>query len=498
MNYQGNNAAFMAFSYAASPIFYIEVENSGDDANGIQSRVTSTSSTTGSLCIGGWNEGNGSAVYGQNKLADNYGYLGTFNHGAYGENTGSSNRGALGTSTSGAYGVHDASGNQGTLGLTNSGVQGTNGTTDFWAALGGSSYGVYARLTADGSSQTLSANDFAVKGVGVELSTPTNRNRGSNYSNQVGGVFGNNVVGTEYSAGVLGFTDDSNGDERTSGVFGGIENTSEWGALGYEHSGGTNYGGYFTNETTGSGKAAGSASSSVGIGVYGDLFGAHVSGEVYGLYAKGEKYGLYSEGDLYRTGADVHIQKDNSGKSNVMYTLVSPEMTIQTYGIGELKAGKANISFDDAFADIVTDNEPIIVTVTPIGESEGVHLKEVDSKGFTIVENKSGKSTVQFTWIAIGKRKGYENNSLPADVIADDYDQKIDEGLHNDADMTTDGKGLYYDKGNLVVGNPKPYKVRTNATVNKDVKLNMEANLEKEKMMEPEQEYIETEDVPIR
>jgi hypothetical protein len=499
MNYQGNNAAFMAYSFAPSPIFYIEVYNGGADANGIQSRVTSLTSDVGSLCIGGWNEGNGSAVYGQNKLADNYGYLGTFNHGAYGENDGSGNRGALGTSTSGAYGVHDASGNQGTLGLSNFGAQGTHGTSEFWAALGTDNAAVYARLTPDGSSQSLSANDFAVKGVGVELSNVSNRNRGSNYSNQVGGIFGYNTVGTEYSSGVVGFTDGSLPDRRTAGVFGGIENNSEWGALGYEESGGTYYGGYFTSSDVNTGKAPRVASSSIGIGVYGDLFGAHIDGAVYGLYTTGNKYGLYSDGDLYRTGVDVHIQKDDAGQNTVMYTLVSPKMTIQTYGIGQLNSGKANISFDDAFASIVSDDEPIIVTVTPIGESEGVHLSQVNSKGFAVEENRAGKSNVQFSWIAIGKRKGFENKSLPADVIADDYNEKIGEGLHNDADMTTDGKGLYYSNGTLNLGNPSSVKGNQDPAMEiKDIKLERGIIAERDLKMDVQQDYNETTDVPVK
>ena len=135
-----------------------------------------------------------------------------------------------------------------------------------------------------------------------------------------------------------------------------------------------------------------------------------------------------------------------------MYTLVSPEMTIQTYGIGQLSGGKSVISFDDAFANVVSDNEPVIVTITPIGATQGVYLETVDGKGFTVMENNAGKSNVQFSWIAIGKRAGYENKSLPQDVVASDYNTKIQTGLHNDADVTTDGEGLYHQNGNLIVG----------------------------------------------
>ena len=39
--------------------------------------------------------------------------------------------------------------------------------------------------------------------------------------------------------------------------------------------------------------------------------------------------------------------------------------------------------------------------------------------------------------------------SLPADVIASDYNEKIDRGLINDADLNAEGEGLYYQDGML-------------------------------------------------
>ncbi len=497
--YQGASAAFMMFSDAAFPMLYIDVNNSGANANGIQSRVISPVSDIGSVCIGGWNKGEGKGVYGENDLYGNYGYLGTNNNGAYGQHGTSANRGALGSLTSGAYGLFEANGNQGTLGLENYGVQGTNGTSNFWAALGTSNAGVYARLRPDNTSpQTLVANDFAIKGLGVEIGT-LNTNRGSSYSNQVGGVMGYNTVGTEYSAGVVGHTDVSYADRRTSGVFGGIENSTQWGALGYESSGGSNYGGYFSNATgTGTGKAVSDPSSSIGIGVFGDLFGAHIDGQVYGLYASGQNYGIYAHGDMYRTGADVHLQQNANGENTVMYTLVTTEMTVQTYGIGTMQQGKSNINFDQAFADVVSTNEPIIVTITPVGQTKGVYLEQVDGNGFSVSENNNGKSDVQFSWIAIGKRKGFENMSLPADVIASDYNAKIQQGLHNDADMNKDGEGLYYQDGMLHTGHLTQARSGSNSIANTDVKLNRSALLERNMKEQPIKDQEVKEDIPSR
>ncbi|MBK6347405.1 MAG: hypothetical protein IPF68_16025 [Bacteroidales bacterium] len=93
-----------------------------------------------------------------------------------------------------------------------------------------------------------------------------------------------------------------------------------------------------------------------------------------------------------------------------------------------------------------------MVTVTPTGSSNGVYLAEVSGKGFKVAENNDGKSSVTISYIAIGKRAGYENPNLPREVISAGYNQNLARGLHNDSDTQTDGEGLYYENGNLVVG----------------------------------------------
>ncbi|MCK4570006.1 MAG: hypothetical protein KAT76_06930, partial [Bacteroidales bacterium] len=330
------------------------------------------------------------------------------------------------------------------------GVYGEYGDEDFFGILGASSSGVYGQLGS--STQNLDIGDYAIKGLGVQNSGESGTAYG--YGATIGAVTGFNPQGTAYSFGVAGYTE-SSPDERAGGVLGSFGNAWAWGSLAYCASGGgSRYGGYFSNAIggPGTGKAASDPSSSIGIGVYGDLFGAHIDGNVYGLYASGENYGIYAHGDMYRTGADVHLQKDNNGHNNVMYTLVSTEMTVQTYGVGQLQNGKSTVYFDDAFANVVSSGEPVIVTITPIGQTKGVYLKKVDGNGFSVAENDNGKSSVQFSWIAIGKRAGFENMSLPADVIASDYNEKIQRGLVNDADLNAQGEGLYYQNGTLYNG----------------------------------------------
>ena len=241
-------------------------------------------------------------------------------------------------------------------------------------------------------------------------------------------------------------------------MIGSLSDGSVWGALAYRASGaGTRYGGYFTSTITGTGKDASQPLVNIGISSWGDLMGADIHGTVYGLYAEGENYGIYANGNVFRTGLDIHLQENGSGENSVMYTQVSTEMTVQTYGIGQLQNGKSTIAFDQAFAEVLSSTDPIVVTITPIGKSQGVYLDHVDGSGFVVRENNNGKSNVQFNWIAIAKRTGFENTTLPADVIAADYNEKIHRGLHNDNNITTNGEGLYYKNGMLHNGHlPEP------------------------------------------
>lgn len=381
-------------------------------------------------------------AYGDDGAATpNYGGLGTSNHGAYGMHT-NQHWGSLGSSTSGVYGMH-SQGHIGRLGYDDAGARGELDGTN-----------------VDG--------DFGVKGFGVD--SDDDDGNSFVYNETRGGVMGVNTGdAAEYTFGVAGYTQNDGGDRYRGGVLGSDAGANIWGSLAYRPSGGSMVAGYFSNTLTNNGGSGGKNSSQpiskMAISAYGDLFGAHINGNIYGLYAEGANYGVFAKGDMYRTGADVHLQQDNSGQNNIMYTLVSPEMTIQTYGIGQLQNGKAGIDFDEAFSNIVSDGEPIIVTITPIGESEGVHLEQVDGKGFRVAENRSGKSSVQFSWIAIGKRAGYENVSLPAEVTSADYTNKIEQGLSNDGNPDEAvGEGLYYQNGELHVGQA-PGQPRTENTM---------------------------------
>jgi len=255
--------------------------------------------------------------------------------------------------------------------------------------------------------------------------------------------------GDLYSFGTTGFN--YNDLNRCGGVLGARQDGLYWGALGYENSSGLEYGGYFTSYASGTGKDS-QAYTGIGLGAWGDLMGADVHGKVYGIYAEGGNYAMFSNGPVYKNNLDIHLQDNGTGTSTVLYTNVSTDATIQTCGVATLSNGTKSIAFDQAFSASVSSEAPVIVTVTPVGNSNGVYLSEVSGNGFTVVENNEGKSNVMVNYIAIGKRAGYENPSLSSEVIDASYTNNLKRGLHNDADTQTNGEGLYYENGQLVVG----------------------------------------------
>jgi hypothetical protein len=322
-------------------------------------------------------------------------------------------------------------------------VSGDN-TSGCLGHLGLEDWGVYGEL----ESSTLGA--YAVYGDGVDNITDEGTDYEPNLS--LGGVIGFNLWGNQYTFGVAGF---SYLDEyRSGGTLGGDEDGSPWGCLGYRNSSGSYYGGYFTNYTTGTGKSnlPDMPLIDCGIAAWGDLFGADIHGVIYGIYSEGENYAVYADGDVYKNKLDVHLQKNQDQSQTPLFTNVSTEVTVMTSGIGQLSAGKCSIQFDENFSHTVSREFPVIVTVTPIGKSEGVYLTDVSKDGFSVEEYGESRSHVQFSFIAIGRRAGYEEPQLAKEVISPDYEEKLERGFHNDGDIETNGEGLYYENGELVVG----------------------------------------------
>lgn len=411
-DYVGTSHALEASGSTSSVLYYIH-NDINTDGWGLSAGLSSSTTGNTSYGIYGFNHGTGYAIYG-----NSWNSAGT---GVYGINISTNNYGYAGGAYYGIYGFNNA-GNYGFI--------------------GGSAFGVYGKLV------TTDAGDYAIYGYGTDANTEIGTGYG--YTQTLGSVKGYNSYGMEYTFAMAGYS--YLDDDRSGGTFGARSWTSSavWGCLAYQRTGGTEYGGYFTTYTSGTGKDS-NVKINNGIGAWGDLFGADIHGKVYGTYTEGKNYAMYSNGTVFKNDLDVHLQKYEN-KNTVLYTNVSTDVTVQTSGYATLSNGESNIAFDESFASVVSTETPIVVTVTPVGNSNGVYLAEVNPSGFKVVENNDGKSNVTVTYIAIGKRAGYENPQLPEEVVDIEYTSNLARGLHNDGDTETDGEGLYYENGKLIVG----------------------------------------------
>ncbi|RKZ33506.1 hypothetical protein DRQ19_02810, partial [bacterium] len=288
-----------------------------------------------------------------------------------------------------------------------------------------------------------------------------NRN-GSNYYTQRTDFNGTNYWGNQYSAAVFGrsYLD----YDRSSGTFGRDWSGDDWGALGYQRSGGSEYGGYFSGGYTGGGgrrrlgKSFGDADAGMdgkahidgGIAAYGDLFGADIHGVIYGTFTEGGRYASYDHGDRYIDGLDVHLTDVGEENMAVAFTNVSPKPVITAAGVGSLDGGRCKVVFDSGFSKQIASGGRIIVTASPLSDCRGIHIENISGEGFTVAENGGGTSNLEFTWIAIAERKGFNDFQLPAEVVSADYTDKIERGLVADGDPSAgDGTGLYFENGVL-------------------------------------------------
>ena len=227
--------------------------------------------------------------------------------------------------------------------------------------------------------------------------------------------------------------------------------------------------------------------------------GGWVRGDFYGMNIKGERYGLYIDGYTYSNKPSVQLIDNGSGERTVAYNVSSLSADVYAHGKGKMVNGKAQITFERGFTQIV-DESDLAVTVTPIGESNGVHLVASSGNGFSLQENKNadnsfGSSDVEFTWIAVGKRKDVKSADIAKEVLSKDFDKNMDGVMFNENDMEHSAGSIQWTDGKLkftpVTNSEKPVngdKLEIRKALKAVPPKNANLKGDKLKMEKPEQE----------
>ena len=294
--------------------------------------------------------------------------------------------------------------------------------------------------------------------------TRDSQNDGTSYA-QIGAntaTTGFNFWGDVYTFGVGGWS--YNDYSRTGGVLGADVNGLAWGSLGYRSSGLLNYGVYGSAAYANGGGRMASAEPTVGIGggFHGDLMGGWVRGDVMGLVSTGPMFAAYNLGNEYTSGKNVELVRTATGKVAPAFSMTSTDSKVYADGRGTLKGKTTRVAFDAAYADLLsTEGDAVNVTVSPMGQWANLYIVSVDRTGFTVAEaSGSGKVTVQFSWVAVGKRIG-EKTKVPSDLLSADFDEKMDGVMFGEGNRSQSGKPAWFDGAHVRFSEPTfPKKVK--------------------------------------
>jgi hypothetical protein len=351
-------------------------------------------------------------------------------------------------------------------------MNGVSNATFPWAINGYSSFngsGVYGSIQAgttifagvQGEYSGTATTGAGVRGIYIATTA------GTAFNAAPCGVNGTATAAGAYKFGVFG----SGGTTQRSGGVMGYDYGIGVGGLGYFSSGSLDYSVYGFGLAFTTGAAAGKAASgtksttalpevntNVGLGIYGGMMGGWIRGLAYGTHVKGEIYSMYVDGKTY-TNAPITQLVSTEGDRQPVYASSAMKVEISDRGKSTLANGQKYIAFSDAFKNVVSSNpEELTITVTPMGNSNGMYIASYDQNGFTVVENNNGASNVTFTWIAIGTRKEYESMDHDAQLLSNDFDQKMDGVMFNDNNNSATPQTMWWNGTQMVFDQPVPAK----------------------------------------
>ena len=404
--------------------------------------------------------------------------------GAVGANGATGATGAAGTNgTNGTNGVDGATGPAGPVGATGAtGAAGVTGATGPGTLTGTTNYIIKFTSATGGGNSLMQDNGTS---IAAGLTTPSviyqfyvyrqqltingdgqstlygyrtrdSQNDGISYA-QISAndaTRGFNFWGDVYTFGVGGWN--YNDYNRCGGTYGGDVNGLQWGSLGYRSSGLVNYGVYGNAAyATGAGFAPDALDAGIGGGFFG-MIGTMTKGNVIGQFNKGGLFASYNIGDVYTSGKNVELIS-NGTEMTPAYAVTSTEAIIYKKGRAQMVNGTATIAFDSNYARLL--GESPVVTITPMGECNGVYIQSVTKDGFTIKELNAGSSSVEISWIAVGDRVDAKSTEVPSFIKDRSFDQKMDKVLFNDGNKTQSGEGIWWDGTTLQLNKNYPREI---------------------------------------
>ena len=129
------------------------------------------------------------------------------------------------------------------------------------------------------------------------------------------------------------------------------------------------------------------------------------------------------DGDFTVTGAKGAVVPHPDGSHRLFCAIESPESWFEDFGEGTIEGGRAEITLDPDFVQLVHADR-YHVFLTPYGPTSGLYVEKRTAHNFVVREQQEGKSHLPFSYRVVAKRRDIDVPRLkkmpaPPEVFAD-------------------------------------------------------------------------------
>jgi hypothetical protein len=111
--------------------------------------------------------------------------------------------------------------------------------------------------------------------------------------------------------------------------------------------------------------------------------------------------------------AGCAVVKGGAGRSVTRYVPTASVPSIEDYGEAQLVSGESHVALSADFANVIDRRASYLVFVTPEGDTNGLYIAQKTISGFTVRENRGGRSTVPFEYRIVARPYGESGARLP-------------------------------------------------------------------------------------
>jgi hypothetical protein len=118
---------------------------------------------------------------------------------------------------------------------------------------------------------------------------------------------------------------------------------------------------------------------------------------------------IFITGQIFTSGSCSMgcIAHGKHGERRVrLYTSQESMPIAEDFGSGQLVNGTAHVPLDPSFANVIDKAQHYMVFVTPEGDNNGLFVSSQTAEGFTVQEDRSGRSTLAFDYRIVARPFG--------------------------------------------------------------------------------------------